>query len=116
MPYSVVVFTVRDFMSTDSTDSATEAQVGKAAGLLAGVYSLAQFLSSYAWGWGSDRYGRKPVIMIGLASSFFSIIMLGISRSYSAAVCSRFLGGLFNGYLVALKSSVGAFLYIKRLP
>jgi hypothetical protein len=37
MPYSVVVFTVRDFMLNGaSTDAATEAQIGKAAGLLAG--------------------------------------------------------------------------------
>lgn len=65
-----------------------------------------QFLSSYGWGAFSDRYGRKSVIQIGLASSFLSIIALGLSTTYSAAAWTRFLGGLFNGYLVALKSSI----------
>jgi hypothetical protein len=51
MPYSVVVFTVRDFMLNGaSTDAATEAQIGKAAGLLAGKAARFQeYVPGMSW-------------------------------------------------------------------
>ena len=43
------------------------AQVSRATGLLTSLYTLSLFLFAPAWGWMSDRYGRRPVLQIGRA-------------------------------------------------
>ena len=39
-------------------------QVGRYAGFIAAVYSIAQFLSAPLWGIVGDRIGRKPTLLI----------------------------------------------------
>ena len=39
---------------------------GIAMGLLMAIYSAMQFLFSPMWGALSDRFGRKPILMIGV--------------------------------------------------
>src|SRR5689334_2155028 len=34
---------------------------------MASAFLLANFVAQYPWGWLSDRWGRRPVILIGLA-------------------------------------------------
>jgi MFS family permease len=55
MPFTVAVFMVRAFLG----GVGDEAQIGRLTGLLAAVYSFAQFTTSYAWGVFSSRFGRK---------------------------------------------------------
>jgi MFS family permease len=58
MPFTVAVFMVRAFEGGQGD----EAQIGRLTGLLAAVYSFAQFTTSYAWGVFSSRCGRKVSI------------------------------------------------------
>lgn len=55
MPFTVAVFMVRAFEGGEGD----EAQIGRMTGLLAAVYSFAQFTTSYAWGVFSSKFGRK---------------------------------------------------------
>ena len=49
-------------------------QVAKWAGLLSATFSLSQFVTAIFWGQASDRFGRKPMIMIGvLALTMFGV-------------------------------------------
>ena len=50
------------------------AQVSRATGLLTGLYMLSLFLFAPIWGRMSDRYGRRPILLIGLIG--FSATML----------------------------------------
>lgn len=67
MPFTVAVYMVRGFMGgsgdgageAGAATAADEAQIGRLTGLLAAVYSFAQFTTSYAWGIFSSRFGRK---------------------------------------------------------
>jgi len=55
-PY--VGFMIRDFKLTDD-----EEKIGYYAGVLASSYFVAQLFSSYMWGYLSDKYGRRPIIL-----------------------------------------------------
>jgi MFS family permease len=65
-----------------------------------------QCLSSYLWGWLSDRVGRKPVILFGICAMGSSMLGLGLSWSLPLAAASRCAGGFFNGIIGALKTII----------
>ena len=46
---------------------ASEGQAAVHVGLLTGIYALMQFLFAPFWGRWSDRIGRKPLVLIGVA-------------------------------------------------
>ena len=52
---------------------ATKPQVG----WLMAIYSLCQFVFSPLWGAFSDRFGRRPTILIGLAGNGVGLWMFG---------------------------------------
>ena len=47
----------------------TPAHVARATGLLTAIYMLALFICAPFWGWLSDHWGRRRVLLIGLAGS-----------------------------------------------
>ncbi len=67
---------------------------GTAIGWLFGSFSLMQFLFSPIWGKLSDRIGRRPIMLVSLAGSTSSYLMLGFSHSFGAILASRLLAGL----------------------
>ncbi len=54
-------------------------QVGLVIGLLMSSFSAMQFLFAPLWGRLSDRVGRRPVIMFGLASSVVFYTLFGVA-------------------------------------
>ncbi len=54
-------------------------QVGVVIGLLMSSFSAMQFLFAPLWGRFSDRIGRRPVLMIGLASSVVFYTLFGVA-------------------------------------
>ena len=65
-----------------------------------------QCISSFPWGWASDRIGRKAVIQIGGLGQALSMLGLGFAGTYPAAVVARFVGGILNGTTGALKTTI----------
>ncbi len=64
-------------------------RVGWVVGLLMSSFSAMQFLFLPIWGRASDRWGRRPILLIGLAGSTVFYFGFGI------ATVSRSLAGLF---------------------
>jgi MFS transporter, DHA1 family, tetracycline resistance protein len=64
-----------------------------AIGALVASFSLMQFLVAPWWGRLSDRIGRRPVILIGLASSALSYLLFALARDYWVLLLSRLLAG-----------------------
>ena len=62
-------------------------------GALVATDSLLTFLLAPAWGRLSDRIGRRPVLLIGLAGSVVSYIIFGLAGSFLALVLSRVVSG-----------------------
>ncbi|KAF8878522.1 major facilitator superfamily domain-containing protein [Infundibulicybe gibba] len=60
-----------------------------------------------AWSRLSDRIGRKPVLLFGLAGVSLSMLLFGLSRTFWTLVISRCLCGFLNGNTGVMKSAMG---------
>lgn len=80
-------------------------------GLIAGIYSLMQFLFTPVWGFLSDRYGRKPILVMSLIGSVVSNLLLafvfsGIILSASILVLARAFAGIFAANISAAQAVI----------
>ena len=76
-------------------------------GIVIATYSLAQFISTPILGSISDRIGRRPVLMFGLAANSLFFIVFGLSGSLTMAIIARFLAGAGNGNIAVAKAYIG---------
>ncbi len=63
------------------------------AGIAFGIYALAQSILQIPFGWASDRFGRKPIILVGLFLLAFGSIICGIADNITQLIFARFLQG-----------------------
>ncbi len=63
-------------------------------GLLSTSFSLMQFLFSPVLGRLSDRIGRRPIILLGLAGSCASYLVLAVASSLAVVFLARIVGGI----------------------
>ncbi len=66
-------------------------------GLLAASFPVAQLVSSPVWGYVSDRSGRRPALLVGLAASAIAYIVFGFAHTVWLLFLSRFVQGLGGG-------------------
>jgi multidrug resistance protein len=66
-------------------------------GPLIASFAVAQLISSPVWGKFSDRYGRRPAMLIGLAASGVAYIVFGFANSLVVLFASRIVQGLGGG-------------------
>jgi multidrug resistance protein len=64
------------------------------AGVLLAVYSLMQLLFAPVWGRLSDRVGRRPVLLMSLAGSALSYLLLATAGSLGMLFAARVLAGV----------------------
>lgn len=72
-------------------------QIALYAGMVTSAFALAEFSTGVIWGRLSDKIGRKPVLLTGLAGTGISMIVFGFSPNLPTALIARALGGLLNG-------------------
>ncbi len=66
-------------------------------GPLVASFSIAQLASSPVWGRVSDRYGRRPVLLIGLTGAGIAYLIFGFANSIWLLFASRIVQGLGGG-------------------
>ncbi|KIM39394.1 hypothetical protein M413DRAFT_198759 [Hebeloma cylindrosporum] len=93
---------IRDVGITNGNES----QVGYYVGLMQSLFFVTQTFTVLYWSRTSDRIGRKPVILIGLLGSAFSMYCFGLSRTFWGLILSRSLSGALNGNVGIIKSMV----------
>jgi len=76
-------------------------------GMLTGLYALMQFLFSPIFGILSDKKGRKPLIIIGLAGYSLSLLFFPVTTSLWLFYVLRIIGGIFSAAFLT-----GAIAYI----
>jgi len=72
---------------------ATPSQIG----LIIAAFSIAQLLSAPVWGRVSDRYGRRPALLIGLLASAVAYVVFGLADSLWLLFLSRLVQGAGGG-------------------
>ncbi|KAF2211838.1 hypothetical protein CERZMDRAFT_42569 [Cercospora zeae-maydis SCOH1-5] len=76
------------------------------AGLVTSVFAAAECLGAGFWGSLSDRLGRKPILLTGLAGTGISMLMFGFAPNLPVALLARALGGALNGNIGVLQTTV----------
>lgn len=66
-------------------------------GPLIASFAVAQLASSPLWGRVSDRYGRRPALLIGLSASAVAYVIFGVATSLWVLFASRLAQGLGGG-------------------
>ncbi len=66
-------------------------------GLLVASNALAQIIGIPIIGRLSDRFGRRPLILVGTAAGAISFLILGLARSLPMLFAARILDGLLGG-------------------
>ena len=66
-------------------------------GRLIASFSIAQLLSAPLWGRVSDRYGRRPTLLIGLGASTVAYAVFGLADSVWLLFASRIVQGAGGG-------------------
>lgn len=60
---------------------------------LTSIYAFVQLIASPFWGQWSDRVGRRPLILLGIAGSAVAQILFGLASSVTMLYVVRALGG-----------------------
>lgn len=84
------------------TFNATPTQVG----LLVASYAAAQLVGAPVLGRLSDRFGRKPILVISLTGTFIGFLMLGFANSLAMLFASRILDGFTGGNISVAQAYV----------
>ena len=66
-------------------------------GVIMASFSLAQLVSAPLWGRVSDRYGRRPALLIGLTASALSFIAFAFANTFWLLLLSRVIQGAGGG-------------------
>ena len=77
-----------------------------AVGVLVSSFSAAQLLSAPLWGRVSDRYGRKPTLLIGLGASVVAYVIFAFAESYWLLLASRIVQGGGGGTVGVIQAYV----------
>ncbi len=76
-------------------------------GILISSFSIAQFATAPLWGKVSDRFGRRPVLLIGLAAAGFAYIVFGLASAIWLLLLSRAVQGAGGGTTGVVQAYVG---------
>ncbi|KAL4867320.1 hypothetical protein BDV12DRAFT_186733 [Aspergillus spectabilis] len=96
--------------------SLPESTISTQAGILAGTFTAAQFLTAVFWGRLADSevMGRKRVLLIGLLGTCISCLGFGFSRSFAAAAVFRTLGGALNSNVGVMRTMISEIIEEKK--
>jgi MFS family permease len=100
-PLPYVAFMVVDFGMSPTVDSA-----GYYAGWITGTFMIGRTCTGLLWGMASDRYGRRPCLLITMFNVALFGLLLGFSSSFTMAVLLRLAIGLGNGFMGVAKTCI----------
>lgn len=79
---------------------------GLMVGLLVSSFSIAQLLSAPIWGRFSDRYGRRPALIVGMTASAIAYVVFAYADSLWLLFLSRLVQGSGGGTVSVIQAYV----------
>jgi MFS transporter, DHA1 family, tetracycline resistance protein len=77
-----------------------------AIGLLFASFSLSQLVASPVLGDLSDRYGRRPVLILSLLGTVLSFVMLALAGSLAVLFIARIIDGITGGSITTARAYI----------
>lgn len=99
-----MIFSFLPFMVEYYFPFLTKAELGYYAGILGSAFSGGSLIGNVLWGVVSDRYGRRPALLLGLTGTAVCALAFGFAPTFWFAVSFRFLWGLLNGNVGVAKT------------
>ncbi|KAI5838516.1 major facilitator superfamily domain-containing protein [Morchella snyderi] len=103
LPY---IYSQTRHLLTSPSDPHPTGSIALYSALLISSFAFSETLTSHLWGTLSDKYGRKPIILFGLAGSLLSLLLYGLAPNIALAMTARIVGGLLNGNVGVLQTAV----------
>src|SRR5918999_4986153 len=75
-------------------------------GVLVSSFAIAQLIASPFWGRFSDRYGRRPALLIGLTASAIAYVIFAYASSLWLLFISRIVQGAGGGTVSVIQAYV----------
>src|SRR5512132_1085328 len=79
---------------------------GFVVGALVASFAIAQLISAPMWGRFSDRYGRRPALLVGLGASAIAYIVFAFANSLWLLLLSRLVQGAGGGTVGVIQAYV----------
>jgi len=71
-------------------------EIGRTIAAMITIFSLMQFIFSPIWGRLSDRYGRRPILLISLTGAMISHVLFAVATNLTFLFAARILTGIFS--------------------
>jgi DHA1 family tetracycline resistance protein-like MFS transporter len=75
-------------------------------GIIISMNAVTSLIMGPVWGRLSDRYGRKPILLVSQAGTLLSFAVLAFSSSTWMLIASRLLDGLFGGQIPVINATI----------
>ena len=84
------------------------------AATIIGTYSIGQFIATPVWGRMSDRYGRKPMLLLSMAGLTLSYVLLALADNLWLLALARAMNGLMAGNIAVAMAYVSDITPIEK--
>jgi len=85
-------------------------------GLTIAIYSLCQVPGSIFFGAISDKYGRRPVLLLSIASSSLSFLLCAFARNLPFIIFARAVSGVTGGSVSVAQAYVADVTTVEERP
>ncbi|KAI5799190.1 major facilitator superfamily domain-containing protein [Peziza echinospora] len=103
------------FMINSFKIAKNENEIAIYAGMVTSAFAFAEFTTGMMWGRISDKVGRKPILIGGLAGTLLSMLLFGFAKSFPVALLARAAGGFLNGNIGVIQTTVAEMVPEKSL-
>ncbi|KAK2467254.1 hypothetical protein APHAL10511_000803 [Amanita phalloides] len=98
---------INQFVRETGITRGDERSTGYFAGLIESTFFISEALTVVFWGMASDRFGRRPILVLGPLGLAVGMIGFGMSTQFWLLVAFRCLQGTFNGNIGVSKTVMG---------
>ncbi len=102
----ILPFYVKRLVGTGVDIAGTRFEAGAVTSVVVAAFTAAQIVSAPFWGRFSDRFGRRPALLIALAASAIAYVVFGFAESLGVLMLSRIVQGAGGGTVGVIQAYV----------